>query len=177
LQDVRADKQGEEGALPQDLNRLEVLRRLRVSIREARYATVGRYCTQIWLMPRFCLHWRTLSRILKDIEAALPLLQPLLTLESPVARKQVANAIGQLIGEGDGLYGLLSQEEFGRDSGVANWKLDLRFGPIEGLVGVFQQGPRREPKRHIRCHADVWLTLGREPNLCELYDAVQGLCH
>ena len=56
---------------------------------------------------------------LKDSDAVLPLLTPLLTLESPVARKQVANAIGKLIGEGDGLYGLLSQEEFGRDSGVA----------------------------------------------------------
>ena len=63
---------------------------------------------------------------LKDREAALPLLQPLLTLESPVARKQVANAIGQLIGEGDGLYGLLSQEEFGRDSGVAKLIQELQ---------------------------------------------------
>ena len=89
---------------------------------------------------------------LKDREVALPLLQPLLTLKSPVARKQVANAIGHLIGEGDGLYGLLSQEEFGRDSGVANWKLDHRVCPIEDLVGVFQQGPRRGPKRHIRCY-------------------------
>jgi HEAT repeat protein len=63
---------------------------------------------------------------LKDVDSAIPLLTPLLTLESPVARKQVANAIGQLIGEGDGLYGLLSQEEFGRDSGVAKLIQELQ---------------------------------------------------
>lgn len=63
---------------------------------------------------------------LKDPGAVLPLLPSLLTLESPVARKQVANAIGQLIGEGDGLYGLLSQEEFGRDSGVAKLIQELQ---------------------------------------------------
>jgi len=63
---------------------------------------------------------------LKDTDSALPLLAPLLTLESPVARKQIANAIGQLIGEGDGLYGLLSQEEFGRDSGVAKLIQELQ---------------------------------------------------
>jgi HEAT repeat protein/sugar phosphate permease len=63
---------------------------------------------------------------LKDTESVLPLLAPLLTLESPVARKQVANAIGQLIGEGDGLYGLLSQEEFGRDNGVAKLIQELQ---------------------------------------------------
>ena len=63
---------------------------------------------------------------LKDTESALPLLTPLLTLKSPVARKQIANAIGQLIGEGDGLYGLLSQEEFGRDSGVAKLIQELQ---------------------------------------------------
>ncbi len=63
---------------------------------------------------------------LQDTESALPLLTPLLTLESPVARKQIANAVGQLIGEGDGLYGLLSQEEFGRDSGVAKLIQELQ---------------------------------------------------
>ncbi|MCW3097070.1 MAG: hypothetical protein JWL77_2688 [Chthonomonadaceae bacterium] len=63
---------------------------------------------------------------LKDRVSALPLLTPLLTLESPVARKQVANAVGQLIGEGDGLYGLLSQEEFGRDSGVTKLIQELQ---------------------------------------------------
>ena len=63
---------------------------------------------------------------LQDAESALPLLTPLLTLESPVARKQVANAVGQLLGEGDGLYGLLSQEEFGRDSGVAKLIQELQ---------------------------------------------------
>jgi len=41
LQDVRAEKQGEEGAPPQELNRLEVLRGLRVSIWEACYARSG----------------------------------------------------------------------------------------------------------------------------------------
>ena len=63
---------------------------------------------------------------LKDTDSVLSLLTPLLTLESPVARKQVANAIGQLIGEGDGLYGLLSQEEFGRDNGVARLIQELQ---------------------------------------------------
>ncbi len=63
---------------------------------------------------------------LKDTDSALPLLHALFTLESPVARKQIANAVGSLIGEGDGIYGLLSQEEFGRDSGVAKLIQELQ---------------------------------------------------
>lgn len=63
---------------------------------------------------------------LKDTESAVPLLEPLLHMESPVARKQIANAIGQLIEENDGLYGLLSQEEFGRDTGVARLIQELQ---------------------------------------------------
>ncbi len=63
---------------------------------------------------------------LEDIQSTMPLLDVLLNLESPIARKQIANAVGILIGEGDGMYGLLSQEEFGRDTGVAKLIQELQ---------------------------------------------------
>jgi hypothetical protein len=56
---------------------------------------------------------------LGDIESVLPLADRLEELESAVARKQVAHAIGRLLGVGDSLYGLLSREEFARDEAVA----------------------------------------------------------
>jgi hypothetical protein len=40
-------------------------------------------------------------------------------LESAVARKQVAHAIANLLGEGESVYGLLAQEDFTRDAAVA----------------------------------------------------------
>ncbi len=50
-----------------------------------------------------------------DAESLIPLLNHLQYLESAVARKQVAVAIGKLLGEGEAVYSLLSQEGFGRE--------------------------------------------------------------
>ena len=56
---------------------------------------------------------------LGDHELILPLADQMERLESAVGRKQIAHAIGTLLGVGDTLYGLLSRDEFSRDTAVA----------------------------------------------------------
>jgi HEAT repeat protein/Na+/melibiose symporter-like transporter len=54
-----------------------------------------------------------------DAEEAVPeLLETLKRLDSPIARKQVLNAIGNLLGEGEWLYPLLAMEPYERDQAV-----------------------------------------------------------
>lgn len=75
---------------------------------------------------------------LSDTDAIWPLLDRLSRLESPVARKQVARAIGMLMGIGEGVYGLLAQEEFARDAGVSRLVQEMqrltRGTPAEPLL-------------------------------------------
>jgi HEAT repeat protein/uncharacterized membrane protein YuzA (DUF378 family) len=95
---------------------------------------------------------------LNDTDSALSLITPLLTLESPVARKQVANAIGQMIGEGDGLYGLLSQEEFGREAGVTRLIQELQRrargsaaqSDLNGLQDAYLSGNEAQVVQSLR---------------------------
>jgi HEAT repeat protein/Na+/melibiose symporter-like transporter len=56
---------------------------------------------------------------LDDAPSVFTLADRMERLTSPVARKQIAHAIGALLGVGNSLYGLLSREEFARDSSVA----------------------------------------------------------
>lgn len=56
---------------------------------------------------------------LDDGEAVLPLTDRLERLESPVARRQTAHAIGRLLNQGELVYTLLSRDAFGRDTLVA----------------------------------------------------------
>jgi HEAT repeat protein/MFS family permease len=56
---------------------------------------------------------------LEDTDSLVPLLACLNQLRSPVARKQVAVAISQLVGEKESLYPLLSQEAFAREAGAS----------------------------------------------------------
>jgi HEAT repeat protein len=56
---------------------------------------------------------------LHDAASIPALVAHLSALDSVVARKQVAVAIGQLIGEKETLYGLLSQESFARDEAAS----------------------------------------------------------
>ncbi|HLV80762.1 MAG TPA: MFS transporter, partial [Chthonomonadaceae bacterium] len=67
---------------------------------------------------------------LEDHEAVLPLLNRMADLESPVARRQVAHAIGILIGQGETVYPLLSSDAFTRDTLVAK------------LIGEMQRSSR-----------------------------------
>src|SRR5207249_2995736 len=46
--------------------------------------------------------------------------------DSPVGRRQAANAVGTLLGEGENLYGLLAQEEFARDAAIARMLEDIQ---------------------------------------------------
>ena len=55
---------------------------------------------------------------LDDGESALTLLDTLRLLKSPIARKQVAHAIGRLLGQGDLAYSLLSQREMDREASI-----------------------------------------------------------
>ncbi|HLJ56669.1 MAG TPA: MFS transporter [Chthonomonadaceae bacterium] len=54
-----------------------------------------------------------------DRESVGALLQGIAAQDSPVGRRQAASAVGTLLGEGDALYALLSQEAFGRDAAIA----------------------------------------------------------
>lgn len=58
---------------------------------------------------------------LDDSESALALLQSLPLLESPIARKQVAHAIGRLLGQGDMAYALLSQDDMTREASISKF--------------------------------------------------------
>lgn len=60
-----------------------------------------------------------------DAESLSPLLYRLHRLESPIARKQTAAAIGKLLGEGEAVYSLLSQEGFGREEAVSKTLQEL----------------------------------------------------
>src|SRR5207248_6446236 len=72
---------------------------------------------------------------LEDREAILPLSDRLKALESPVARRQVAHAIGILLGQGEIVYLLLSQDAFTRDALVAK------------LIGEMQRSSRSASAR------------------------------
>ena len=63
---------------------------------------------------------------LEDGEAALALLPCLQVLESEVARKQVAHAIGRLLGQGESVYALLSQDPMTRDGSVTRLLQELQ---------------------------------------------------
>lgn len=52
-------------------------------------------------------------------QAVEPLLASLDRLDSPVARRQVLNAVGMLIGQGEALYPLLALDPFGREASVS----------------------------------------------------------
>jgi HEAT repeat protein len=65
---------------------------------------------------------------LEDSEALPLLLEGLCRLDSAIARKQAAHAIGTLLGEGEGVYGLLSLEEFARDAGVSRLIEEMQKG-------------------------------------------------
>lgn len=56
---------------------------------------------------------------LHDRESAPILVEKLIGLDSVVARKQVAHAIGTLMGQGEVLYGLLSRTDFTRDTAIS----------------------------------------------------------
>jgi HEAT repeat protein len=60
-----------------------------------------------------------------DVESLSPLLSRLQNLESPIARKQSAAAIGKILGEGEAVYSLLSQEGFGREEAVSKTLQEL----------------------------------------------------
>ncbi len=72
---------------------------------------------------------------LRDRESVPALLQGIGRQSSPVGRRQAANAIGTLLGEGDSLYALLAQEEFTRDAAIARMADDLQK-QLRGVEGA-----------------------------------------
>ncbi|HZT44398.1 MAG TPA: MFS transporter [Chthonomonadaceae bacterium] len=72
---------------------------------------------------------------LEDREALLPLLDRMEDLEAPIARRQVAHAIGLLLGQGETVYHLLSRDAFARDELVAK------------LIGEMQRSSRSASAR------------------------------
>ena len=63
---------------------------------------------------------------LEDRTAAISLIPALQQLGSPIARRQVAHAIGRLIEQGDMAYALLSQDAMTRDASIEKLITDLR---------------------------------------------------
>lgn len=72
---------------------------------------------------------------LEDKGAVRPLLEAISHQTSPIARRQIAHAVGTLLGEGEMLYALLAQEEFTRDAAIARLYEDLERG-VRGVPGV-----------------------------------------
>lgn len=89
----------------------------------------------------------------QNVTDAVPrLLDSLLTLDSPLARRQITSALGTLLGEGDLLYSLLAQESFARDASVSRILQDaqkrLRDAPIaaelDSALGYYVGGDYKE---------------------------------
>jgi HEAT repeat protein len=80
---------------------------------------------------------------LRDPTAVTPLLDRLNALASSTARRQVAHAIGRLIGQGETAYSLLSHDESARDDALARLTHDLqrplRSTPEAGAVREAQE--------------------------------------
>jgi HEAT repeat protein len=63
---------------------------------------------------------------IQDTDAVLPLVDKLATLDSAIARKQVAYAVGILLDAGRETYSLLSHEDFARDAAVSKTLAELQ---------------------------------------------------
>jgi len=83
---------------------------------------------------------------LDDGESALVLMHHLPELESQIARKQVAHAVGRLLGQGDLAYSLLSQDPMTRDGSIQKLLQDIHRN-------VTGPTPDRALKVAIKAHA------------------------
>ena len=99
---------------------------------------------------------------LGDSESVGRLIAGLSTQESAVARRQIAHAIGILLGEGDLLYGLLAQEEFARDTAVARLFEDIQkdLRGVDGSGDMAQALEAYATEDYTRC-ASILATAGR----------------
>jgi HEAT repeat protein/MFS family permease len=80
--------------------------------------------------------------------AARPMLDSLDRVASPVARRQILNAAGALIGEGETFYPLLAQESFQRDEAVQ--RLLREMARRDRSEGRGEFGARRRDRRWER---------------------------
>jgi HEAT repeat protein/Na+/melibiose symporter-like transporter len=69
--------------------------------------------------PAIIAHIAVALAMMDTPDAIGPLLNSMDRVESPVARKQILNAVGSLMGEGEAFYPLLAQEHFARDEAIA----------------------------------------------------------
>ncbi|MBC7529308.1 MAG: MFS transporter [Chthonomonadaceae bacterium] len=70
---------------------------------------------------------------LKATEALLPLYRSLSSLESPLARVQVAHSLGVLIGQGETAYLLLSKEPFAGDGDISALVREMQRGKSDAV--------------------------------------------
>lgn len=75
--------------------------------------------------PAIIAHAAVALALIGTQEAVSPLLASLDRVESAVAQRQVLNAVGNLIGEGESLYPMLALEPFAREEAVSKLLKDM----------------------------------------------------
>jgi HEAT repeat protein/MFS family permease len=89
--------------------------------------------------PAIIAHAAVALALIGESGAVSPLLRSLDKVDSPVARRQVLNAVGSLIGEGESLYPLLALDVYGKEEAVS--KMLKEMGRSDGDSRAF--GARR----------------------------------
>jgi HEAT repeat protein/Na+/melibiose symporter-like transporter len=94
---------------------------------------------------------------LGDTDSIVALLNGIWEQDSPVARRQVAHAIGTLLGEGETLYALLALEEFTRDAAVARLfeEIQKHLRGVDGNVNFGQSLETYVTGEYVRCAATL----------------------
>jgi len=114
--------------------------------------------------PGIIAHAAVALALMGAEEAVGPLLSALDRVESPVARRQVLNAAGNLIGESDGLYPMLAMNAFELEEAVSRMLKDL--SRIDGAGRGFGARRMRSVCEHAQqdfvagdySKASLWLT-------------------
>jgi HEAT repeat protein/MFS family permease len=78
--------------------------------------------------PAIIAHAAVALAMMGETQAVGPLLASLDRVESAVARRQVLNAVGILIGEGDDLYPMLALDSLGREAAVSRLLREMSRG-------------------------------------------------
>lgn len=89
-------------------------------------------------------------------ENSIPsLLEAMDRVDSPVARKQILNSIGTLLGEARTLYPLLAQEPYARDQAISRMLTEIgRREPAEKPFGFGDQRRRRQLERVLQSYVE-----------------------
>jgi len=153
---------------------------------EALRRTLAAYSDDDALVPLLADSFARLG----DTDAVVNLVGPMQNLDSPIARKQVAHAIGRLIDQGDIAYALLSQDAMTRDASIEKLIQEMRKSvsdpQIEKTIRIVQKthsngdshGSLRAMIRVARAVSAGADSSGEtaSPSLCRRYLEEAALC-